>query len=455
MKKTPEGIIRDVVEICADCESCRDFMETCRVFPELYRLWDVAQQTGAAVPPEDLRRLADLCNFCAVCPCADIRAKIIQAKTAFIDRDGLPPVIRLLEDVETIGRMCGRIPRLANLLFQNPMTAPMVKKAAGIHPDRKFPVFPQSSFKTGSAKRPPARQAGNRVRKVAYFAGCTGRHLFPGVPEAAVNVLETNGVEVFVPEKGCCGMPGMLEGDRRFALRTAGTALDLLSDAVDAGYEIVCSCPTCGFMLKKALKDGAYYSEAYQASVGGDGVYLKLPEEGGKPGYFKRVSRSMFKSDPRDEGYFSALDPLKRIRVADHTLDLGEYLAGMMDAGDLRMTFGPVPERTAYYPPCHLREQNIGRPYMVLLAKVPELTLVPVEGTFLCCGMAGIMGFKQGFHSTSLAMGESLVQRITAEHPETLLTDCLSCRVQFNQTLPYPVRHPIEILAASYDGYRG
>lgn len=454
MKTDPEAIIQDVIEVCADCESCRDFMETCRVFPELYRLWDAAQQTGAAVPPEDLRRLADLCNYCALCPCADIRAKIIQAKTAFIDRDGLPPVIRLLEDVETIGRVCGRVPRLANLMVQNSVTAPLIKRAAGIHPDRTFPAFPRHHFPPGAAKRPSAREDLNPVRKVAYFAGCTGRHFFPGVPEAAVTVLEKNGVEVFVPGQGCCGMPGMLEGDRRFALKAAGAALEMLNDAVKAGYEIVCSCPTCGFMMKNALKEGAYYSQAYQASVGGDGAYLKLPEAGGAPGRFKRVKRSMFKSDPRDEGYFAALDPLKRIRIADHTRDLGEYLTGLMAAGDLRTNFGPVPEHTLYYPPCHLREQNIGRPYMSLLAKVPELTLASVEGTFLCCGMAGIMGFKRAFHPTSLAMGESLFQKIIDQSPETLLTDCLSCRVQFNQTLPYPVRHPIEVLAASYACYR-
>ena len=30
--------------------------------------------------------------------------------------------------------------------------------------------------------------------------------------------------------------------------------------------------------------------------------------------------------------------------------------------------------------------------------------------------------------------------------PEMLITDCLSCRLQFKQLLPYEVYHPIEIL---------
>ena len=41
--------------------------------------------------------------------------------------------------------------------------------------------------------------------------------------------------------------------------------------------------------------------------------------------------------------------------------------------------------------------------------------------------------------------------------PERLVTDCLSCRMQFNQLLPVDVVHPVEILRESYsmDSYVG
>jgi hypothetical protein len=42
-----------------------------------------------------------------------------------------------------------------------------------------------------------------------------------------------------------------------------------------------------------------------------------------------------------------------------------------------------------------------------------------------------------------------------AAAPETLLTDCLSCRMQFNQMLPQPVAHPVEILNAAYRAAKG
>jgi glycerol-3-phosphate dehydrogenase subunit C len=67
-----------------------------------------------------------------------------------------------------------------------------------------------------------------------------------------------------------------------------------------------------------------------------------------------------------------------------------------------------------------------------------------------CCGLGGIMGFKKKFHPTSVAIGRRLMRKVAAASPETLLTDCLSCRMQFNQMLSLPVAHPVEILNLAY-----
>jgi glycerol-3-phosphate dehydrogenase subunit C len=93
-------------------------------------------------------------------------------------------------------------------------------------------------------------------------------------------------------------------------------------------------------------------------------------------------------------------------------------------------------------------------PWLELLKLIPGICLEPVGGLFDCCGMAGIMGFKKGFHESSIAVGASLREKIDRLHPERLLTDCLSCRIQFNQTLPYEVSHPVEILNAAYRSWR-
>jgi glycerol-3-phosphate dehydrogenase subunit C len=60
--------------------------------------------------------------------------------------------------------------------------------------------------------------------------------------------------------------------------------------------------------------------------------------------------------------------------------------------------------------------------------------------------MAGIMGFKKDFHEPSIKLGSRLMEKIRSLEPEIIVTDCLSCRLQFKQVLPYPVYHPIEVL---------
>jgi glycerol-3-phosphate dehydrogenase subunit C len=457
MKKNgPEAKIREVVDACADCDVCRFLMDsTCLLFPELYRLYDKETEFRKKVTPVELRNLVDLCNFCAVCPCHDIRADIMQAKTAFINRDGLPFSIRFLEDVERVGRLCGTLPQITNFLFQNRLIGDFLKRVTGIHKKRKLPMFPEENFPAWLKKQKSNPLFPSTAkRKVAYFAGCTGRYFFPDVPKAAVDVLQHQGIDIFHPTQQCCGMPTLLEGDRKLTLKLAEFNIDRLARVVEDGYDIVCSCPTCGYMLKNVFKEGAYYSSEYQTDVGADELYLKIPKDiqtsNPSKEEFVLIKKSLYPGLLKDEEYFSSICARKRIMVAENTYDLGEYLVKLNEAGELKKAFGPIPERAVYYPPCHLREQEIGRPYQDILGLIPEFSIETIGDTFNCCGMAGIMGFKREFHSTSIKMGSRLVAKIKEVHPEKLITDCLSCRLQFNQLTPYKVFHPIEILKESY-----
>jgi glycerol-3-phosphate dehydrogenase subunit C len=455
-KSSPEKKARKVVDECADCDVCRFLMDSdCLMFPELYRLYDKEIETGATITSDELRNLVDLCNFCALCPCPPVRANLIEAKTRFIDRDGLKFGVRTLEDVERVAKLCGAFPQLTNMLLRGQATGDLIKKVAGIHQERQIPMFSGESFPQWAKKKhlntPSSRQ---QNKKIAYFAGCTANYLFPEVPRAVVDVLQYNGFDVFCPEQKCCGMPSMLEGDRQLTLEFVRHNMDMLAEAAASGYDIVCSCPTCGFMLRNVLKEGAYYSSEYQASVDADGDYLKIPASGAtaNPGgqKFDLLKKSMFREILKDEGYFSSIDPIKRVMVAENTYDLGQYLVDLHRSGELKTTFGEVTGRMVYFPPCHQREQNIGRPYQELLNLLPDVNLAPVDGSLYCCGMAGIMGFKRDFHETSIHLGNRLMDKIKGLDPQWLVTDCLSCRLQFNQQLPYKVLHPVEILKAAY-----
>lgn len=453
----PEEMARAIIEECADCDICRFLMEDtpCLLFPELYRLYDKEKEQNDQITTAELRNLIELCNYCALCPCNTVRSNIMRAKHAFVSRDGLKPTIRLLEDVERVARLCGAYPRLSNMLLQSGRPAKFLKKLTGIHEARKVPVFPQENFPTWAKKWGLHVLREEKGRKVAFFAGCTGQYLFPGVPRAAVEVLQRNGIGVYFPQQHCCGMPSLLEGDQKLTFEFAAFNMEHLAEAVDRGYDIVCSCPTCGYMLKHVLSEGAFYTAEQRAAIGAGEVAADQEKAASdlRRGLARKLGNPIIEGLYRDEGYFAPMNALKRAKISKHTYDLGEYLRDIHRDGKLNTDFGPVSGHMVYYPPCHLREQMIGEPYADLLTLVPGITMERIDGAFYCCGISGIMGFKRDFHEVSVEMGSRLMKKIMAIDPERLLSDCLSCRIQFNQLLPYRVFHPIEILNESYGNH--
>ena len=465
-----EARARRVIDRCSRCGHCRELLEdsACFFMPRLFALADREAAGGAAITPREMRDLLALCTGCAICPCAFVHTWINEARDAFAQSDGLSRPVRLLENVQRLGRLGGVAPRLANAVVGGCL-APVLKRAVGVHPDRRLPRFPRDNFDTWAKARGLLREPVTSGRKVAYFVGCTARYFFPEVARASVEVLERNGVAVYVPEQKCCGMPAMQEGDRPFTFALARHNVAELMRCVEAGYDIVCSCPSCGYLFKTVLREGAEYSDDYRACVAeasqqaqGDmhavsqllasrdaaftGRANRRAEHGRQGWLLGMVSMKVF----ADQGYFASLAGLARLRVANHCYDLGEYLGELHAAGELDVGFTALDSRLAYFAPCHQRQQGIGRPWQTLLGLIPEARVDAVGDAFDCCGQSGVMGFKKDHHDQSLRIAARLLDKVREQAPQRLLTDCLSCRLQFEQTLPYPVAHPVEILRAAY-----
>ena len=155
--------------------------------------------------------------------------------------------------------------------------------------------------------------------------------------------------------------------------------------------------------------------------------------------------------DAKDDGYFAALDAARRIDIASHTYELGEYLRELDREGSFDPGRGAAPPsgRFAYFAPCHQRQQRMGRPWLELLQRT-GMAIEPVGEFNDCCGLGGIKGFKADFHATSLAMGEGLMRKVEAMAPDRIVTDCLACRLQFAQMLGVEAAHPVEVLRDHY-----
>ncbi len=446
-RPTGREAMRSAVEYCADCTSCMDLMEgECRFFAELFPLeWIRGQEP---ISEATVRRLAETCTYCGLCPCPEIPARLTEGKSAYVEEEGLPLSARLLTDVPRLARLCGTFPRVYEALQSSKQVQPLLRKLSRVHPDRTFPRFAKESFFTWAARTGRTRRGEGR-RHAAYFAGCTVGYLFPEVGRAVVAVLERNGVPVYVPPQECCGMPFLVEGDQRRALTRAESNVKQLLGVRRAGDDIVSSCPTCGFFLKVLLKENAYYSDAYQRSVDAGDDEIKIPSREGGAGSFAVMSRPTYSDVLKDDGALSSIPALERIEVAENVLDTGDYLALLLAQGRLDTRFAPIAERIAYFPPCHQRTQEKARPYADLLRLIPELS-VQVVGEDACCGMGGSVGFKADVHEASLEVGRPLFESLQKLAPDAIVTECLSCRLQFNHALQFPVLHPMEILARAY-----
>jgi len=446
-RRTGREAMRAAVEYCADCTSCQDLMEEeCRFFAELFPLeWIRGQEP---ISDATVRKLADSCTYCGLCPCPEIPARLMEGKSAYVEEEGLPLSVRLLADVPRLARLCGTFPRVYEALESSKAVQPLLRKIGRTHPDRAFPRFARESFFKWAARTGRTVRREDGARQAAYFAGCTVGYLFPEVGRAVVAVLERNGVPVYVPPQECCGMPFLVEGDQPHALARAESIVERLLEVRRAGDEIVSSCPTCGFFLKVLLKENAIYSDEYlhSTATGTDGTLFPNPEGGrGAQGTLTMAYRGAFE----DDGAFASIPALDRIEVAENVLDTGDYLADLLARGQLDTRFAPIAERIAYFPPCHQRTQERARPYANLLKRIPELS-VQVVGEDACCGMGGSVGFKADVHEASLEIGRPLFESLEKLAPDAIVTDCLSCRLQFNHALQYPVFHPMEILARAY-----
>lgn len=426
-KKNPEALAREIIEECGDCDVCRDLMEgVCFFFPELYRIWDRAKEEGIEPTPEELKKLLENCHFCALCPCEPVRRKIIQTKTRFAERDGLPLPTRLFENVELLWEIFGKTPWLCKLMV------PRIKQFMGIHESRKIPVFPGESFDLWAKRHgltEPVKDA--QDHKVAYFVGCTGRFLFPQVPKAFVNLMKKLGIGVYVFQQHCCGMPALLEGDRGRVVSWVESQIEGLVEIIEDGYDLVCSCPTCSFMFRKVMPPHVLSKD------------LQMD-----PHSSSYLHPNLYGESLVGEDYFSSIDPSKRIKIARRTFDAGEYILQLLEEKKISLysSASSFYEKYVYFAPCHQREQKGGEYYTKLFSELGIEGILTFKDSFACCGLGGIRGFSTNYHSQSVAIGKKLMDRINNLSPRGIITECLSCRIQFEELSDYDVVHPLEVL---------
>ncbi len=298
-------------------------------------------------------------------------------------------------------RIASRMPRLANFFTQTPLLRSIAKFGADIAPKRKIPPFAHQTFKDWFRERDP--QNTDRP-KVILWPDTFNNHFKPETAKAAVEVLETAGYQVIVPEQWlCCGRPLFDYGMLDLAKHLLRNILDTLHEEIRAGTPVIGLEPSCAATFRDELTN-------------------------------------LF---PHDED-------AKRLRR--QTYLLSEFL--QQEAPDYE--FPQLKRKAVVHGHCH-HKSIMGMSDEEAVLKRLGLDFKMLDSG--CCGMAGAFGYEKGEkYDVSIKAGERVLLPAVreAEKDTVIITDGFSCREQILQTTDRHALHLAEVLQmALHEGNRG
>jgi glycolate oxidase iron-sulfur subunit len=405
---------------CVHCGLC---LNACPTYRELGvemdsprgRIYQMVQvSTGQAQIDDSYVEHLDLCLACraceTACPSGVPYGRLIEAARAEIAsvrprpwlmrmafRHLLPSRFRL----QVVGWLlwvyqnCG-LQTMARKLGLIPAS---LRAAEALQPDMQRPFF----FSSYGKVFPPE---GERRYRVAFLGGCIANLAFARLNEATVYVLQKNGCEVHVPaSQTCCGALHVHAGLRDEGRELARKNIDAL---VDGGFDaILCNAGGCGSTLKE-------YDELLEHD----------PQYSSRAARFKKLMK-----------------------------DVNEFLNSI----ELNRNLGPVPWRVTYQDSCHLAHgQKVRVAPRKLLQSIPDLELVEMQNSDLCCGSAGIYNILHTDLASQLLSKK--MESIKATDTKVIVSSNPGCMLQLRagvteRNTKQEVKHVVELLAFSYQNY--
>jgi FAD/FMN-containing dehydrogenase/Fe-S oxidoreductase len=154
--------------------------------------------------------------------------------------------------IDVWARLGSNFPRVVNIFTQTPVLRQFAKKLSGMDSRRKIPPFAQRTFKDWHRNRPIQNEGRPQV---ILWADTFNNYFHPKTAIAAVEVLESAGFQVLVPQGHlCCGRPlydyGMLDQAKSYLKKIIAS----LRPAIEAGIPVIGLEPSCVSVFRDELK---------------------------------------------------------------------------------------------------------------------------------------------------------------------------------------------------------
>jgi glycolate oxidase iron-sulfur subunit len=399
----------NAIRSCVHCGICLPACPTYRALGEemdsprgrVYLMRAVAE--GRLGITETYTRHLDLCLGCraceTACPSGVPFGSLLETARADIERTGRPPRRRVIDALlfgvfphpERLAIALGLLRRYRNVGLQA-----LVRRSGLL---RRFPRLAAMDALLADVPRtdtelPEFLAAHGRARgRVAVLLGCVQRHLFADVNRDTMRLLAAAGWDVVAPRaQGCCGALE-LHGGRLETFRHRARAL---AAALPADVDwVVSNTAGCGSTLRE-----------YGHRVGDDDA---------------------------------------AVRLAARVRDVTELLA------EADLPLRPLPITVTYHDPCHLAHgQRVRAAPRTLLGRIPDLKVVPLADSELCCGSAGVYNVLEPEMADRLLALK--IARIVETAARTVVTGNAGCVLQIargarERGLELEVVHPVTLLA--------
>ena len=419
----PIEIEKELHRVFDICHGCRRCFNQCDSFPILFDLVDESPTMELdGVDPASFKQVVDKCTLCDMCymtkcpyvpphefnldfPHLMLRFRAMEARQGdlkFADKQ--------LAETDRNGVLASLVAPIANWATErgNTVLGPIVRGAAGLHPDAELPKYASNSFVNLSANTPVVnREAPAHGRKAVIYATCFVNFNTPGVGLDAREVLARNGVETVVLHPSCCGMPLLEQGRIQDVARAARTVAQEMKPWIDQGYDVIGLVPSCALMLKFEWP-------------------LILPD-----------------------------DP-EVIELSKATFDITEYIVDIAKKEGMAPGMQPIDGTLTLHMACHARAQNMGQKGAEMLRLIPSADVKVIER---CSGHGGSWGFKQEHFETAIKVGRPVARQAAQSGPGFVMSECPLAGVHIVQGMdrlgddkpkPELVTHPIQLLARAY-----
>ncbi|MBD3183243.1 4Fe-4S dicluster domain-containing protein [Candidatus Poribacteria bacterium] len=400
-------MIIDKTKECNKCGICRS---VCPVFLELKD--EVMSPRGRISLVEALlegdlsdntKRYIDTirtcirCTRCSqVCPVGVKVEEIIQsARYKIAENLEIPGSIREIfrSTINNPEAFKAELVKSKNLQSSSDYKAPLWLLPLYFHEGTKIPELADETI----TEKYPEYIESKGEKRVALFVGCSMNYVHTDIADAAIDVLNKFGIDIYIPkEQICCGAPAMLLGDKEAAEEMAKkNILALKAQDFDA---IITLCPNCGVTLKRE--------------------YKTLVEDDIAP-FTSRI------------------------------MDISQFITIYMD-----YKAQPIKQTVTYHDPCYLRigQEVKAEPRQILLG---NSQYIEMDQAYKCCGLGCTLGI---FHpEVSESMAEDKVEAILETKADVVATGCPGCIAFIKEQLEKrnidkEVLHTIQILQKSLSG---